>query len=175
VITSRRSRSALISLAATERPRSSSSDTRQIFLAGEKLSTSMLCEALAQDLQASDCLVSRWDPLRSVTAGVAGFTRTPERWRLFGGEFQLDRYPVTLAVLNGGQPYTTWISDPTAIPPSRSCCAARPHRRPAARLDAPVPYLVEVWSDRRSGVFTASRTAAGDALVREASRQLGPR
>ena len=26
---------------------------------------SMLCEALAEELQASDCLVSRWDPLRS--------------------------------------------------------------------------------------------------------------
>ena len=118
---------------------------------------SMLCEALAEELQASDCLVSRWDPLRSVTAGVAGFTSTPERWRLFGGEYQLDRYPVTLAVLNGRGPYTTWIGDPDGDPAEQELLRSLGLTAGLLlRLDAQVPFLVEVWSDRRRACSTAA-------------------
>ena len=148
--------------------------TRLAGAVGSRELFSMLCEALAQDLQASDCLVSRWDPLRSVTAGVAGFTQTPERWRLFGGEYQLDRYPVTLAVLNGGQPYTTWIDDPDGDPAEQELLRTLGLTAGLLlRLDAQVPYLVEVWSDRRSGVFTRRERRRAAALVREASRHLG--
>jgi hypothetical protein len=159
----------LTRLLAVARP-----STRLVGAVGSRELFSMLCEALAQDLQASDCLVSRWDPLRSVTAGVAGFTRTPERWRLFGGEFQLDRYPVTLAVLNGGRPYTTWIGDPDGDPAEQELLRTLGLTAGLLlRLDAPVPYLVEVWSDRRSGVFTRHERRRATALVREASQHLG--
>src|SRR5260221_14658441 len=40
------------------------------------------------------------------------------------------------------------------------------------RLGAPVPFLVEVWSDRRSGVFSRRERAQAAGLVREASRRL---
>jgi len=40
---------------------------------------SQLCEALADDLQASDCLVSRLDAERDMLVDLAGFTRTPQR------------------------------------------------------------------------------------------------
>jgi hypothetical protein len=134
---------------------------------------SMLCEALAEELQASDCLVSRWDPFRSVTARVAGFTSTPERWRLVGGEYQLDRYPVTLAVLTGGRPYAIWVGDPGGDPAEHELLRLLGLTAGLLlRLDAPVPFLVEVWSDRRSGVFTGRERARAAALVREASRRL---
>ena len=147
---------------------------RLVGAVGSRELFSILCEALAQELQASDCLVSRWDPLRSVTAGVAGFSSTPERWGMFGGEYQLDRYPVTLAVLNEGRPYTTWIGDPDGDPAEQELLRTLGLTAGLLlRLDAPVPFLVEVWSDRRCGVFTRRERAAAAALVREASRRLG--
>jgi hypothetical protein len=135
---------------------------------------SALCEALAESLGASDCLVSRWDPLRSVTAGVAGFTGTPERWRKFGDEYQLDRYPVTLAVLNGEGPYTTWIGDGRGDPAEQDLLRALGLTAGLLlRLDAPVPYLVEVWSDSRSSAFTRRQRGHAKKLVAQASHQLG--
>src|SRR5258706_3154803 len=156
-------------LSALRRP-----TTRLVGAVSSRELFSMLCEALAQELQASDCLVSRWDPLRSVTAGVAGFTSTPERWRLFGGEYQLDRYPATLAVLNGRGPYTTLIGDPDGDPAERELLRALGLTAGLLlRLDARVPFLVEVLSDRRPGVFTRRELARAAALVKEASRRLG--
>jgi HD-GYP domain-containing protein (c-di-GMP phosphodiesterase class II) len=147
--------------------------TRLVGAVGSRELFSMLCEAVAQELQASDCLVSRWDPLRSVTAGVAGFTGTPERRRLLGGEYQLDRYPVTLDVLNDGRPYTTWVGDPDGDPAEQELLRTLDLTAGLLlRLDAPVPFLVEVWSDRRSGVFTRRECARAAGLVREASRRL---
>ncbi len=155
-------------LSALRRP-----TTRLVGAVSSRELFSMLCEALAQELQASDCLVSRWDPLRSVTAGVAGFTGTPERWKLFGGEYQLDRYPVTLAVLNGGRPYTTWIGDPDGDPAEQELLRTLGLTAGLLlRLGAPVPFLVEVWSDRRSGVFSRRECAQAAGLVGEASRRL---
>jgi hypothetical protein len=147
---------------------------RQVGAVGSRELFSMLCEELAEALHASDCFVSRWDPLRSVTAGVAGFTSTPERWRLAGGEYQLDRYPVTQAVLNGRGPYTTWIGDPDGDPAERELLRSLGLTAGLLlRLEAQVPFLVEVWSDRRSGVFTPHELAQAAALVKQASRRLG--
>ncbi|MDX6546545.1 MAG: hypothetical protein QOG33_95 [Gaiellales bacterium] len=141
---------------------------------GSRELLSLLCEALAQELQASDCLVSRWDPIRSVTEGVAGFTGTPERWTLFAGEHQLDRRPVTRAVLEQGEPYSTWIGDPWGDPQelerlnSMGLTAGL-----LLRLDAPgVPLLVEVWSDRRAELFSRRERRRASRLVAEEARGL---
>ena len=72
---------------------------------------SQLCEALADDLQASDCLVSRVDAERDLLVDVAGFTRTPQRWLAPAVEYPIDRYPATRKVLEDGRPYTTWVGD----------------------------------------------------------------
>jgi len=134
----------------------------------------MLCEELAQELRASDCLVSRWDPMRAVTVGVAGFMGTPERWTLFAGEYPLDRYPVTLAVLEAGRPYTTWVGDPAGDPAERQLMRSLGLTAGLLlRLDAPVvPFLVEVWSDRRCGAFSRAERRRAAPLVDEASRRL---
>lgn len=141
---------------------------------GSRELLSLLCEALAQELQASDCLVSRWDPIRSVTEGVAGFTGTPERWTLFAGEHQLEGHPVTRAVLEQGVPYSTWIGDPYGDHAQLE--RLRSMGLTAAlllRLDAPgVPFLVEVWSDRRSGLFRRGERRRAAKLVSEEARGL---
>jgi HD-GYP domain-containing protein (c-di-GMP phosphodiesterase class II) len=137
---------------------------------GSRELLSMLCEALAQELGASDCLVSRWDRPRGVTVGVAGFTGTTERWTLFAGEYPLDRYPVTLRVLTSGDTYTTCVDDPGGDAAEQELLRA--HGLTAGlllRLDAPVPYLVEVWSDCRPGAFTRRERRRASGLVRVAS------
>ncbi|MDX6546219.1 MAG: hypothetical protein QOG02_1993, partial [Gaiellales bacterium] len=141
---------------------------------GSREHLSLLCEALAQELQASDCLVSRWDPIRSVTEGVAGFTSTPERWTLFAGEHKLDRRPVTRAVLEQGEPYSTCIGDPCGDPEELGRLRSMGLMAGLLlRLDAPaVPLLVEVWSDRRAGLFSRRERRRASRLVAEGARRL---
>lgn len=140
---------------------------------GSRELLSMLCEALAQELKASDCLVSRWDRPRGVTVGVAGFTGTAERWTLFAGEYPLDRYPVTLAVLTSGRTSTTSVDDPGGDVAEQGLLRTLGLTVGLLlRLEAPVPYLVEIWSDRRSGTFTRHERRRAEGLVREASALL---
>ena len=65
---------------------------------------SQLCEALADDLHASDCLVSRVDAERGMLVDLAGFTRAPQRWLAPAVEYPIDRYPATRKVLEDGPP-----------------------------------------------------------------------
>jgi hypothetical protein len=141
---------------------------------GSRELLSLLCEELARSLHASDCLVSRWDPERSITEGVAGFTGVPERWTLFAGEYQLDRYPITRSVLGNGHPYTTWVGDPEGDPAEQALLNSLGLTAGLLlRLDAPgAPYLVEVWSDSRTELFSRRQRRRASALVRAASRRL---
>ncbi len=135
---------------------------------------SLLCEELARSLHASDCLVSRWDPGRAVTEGVAGFTAVRARWTLFAGEYQLDRFPITRSVLEHGQPYTTWVGDPAGDPAERARLRSLGLTAGLLlRLEGPVaPYLVEVWSESRTELFSRRHQRRAAALVNAASRML---
>src|SRR6478672_12397632 len=73
---------------------------------------SQLCEVLADDLQASDCMVSRVDAERDMLVDLAGFTRTPQRWLAPAVQLPIGRYPASRAVLEQGRPYKTWVGDP---------------------------------------------------------------
>jgi HD-GYP domain-containing protein (c-di-GMP phosphodiesterase class II) len=141
---------------------------------GSRELLSLLCEALAQELQASDCLVSRWNPVRSVTVGVAGFTGTPERWTLFAGEHELDRRPVTRTVLERGEPYSTYAGDRHGDRQELKRLQSMGLTAGLLlRLDAPgVPLLVEVWSDRRAGLFSRRERRRASRLVAEGARGL---
>jgi HD domain len=141
---------------------------------GSRELLSLLCEALAEGLQASDCLVSRWDPIRAVTEGVAGFTGTPEQWTLFAGEHQRDSHPVTRAVLEQGEPHSTWIGDPDGdVAELERLRSMGLTAVLLLRLEAPgAPFLVEVWSDRRPRLFTRRECRHALRLVEEGARRL---
>jgi hypothetical protein len=141
---------------------------------GSRELLSRLCETLAGDLHASDCLVSRVDPVRAVAVDLAGFTRTPERWQVSASEHLLDRYPATRSVLADGRPYTTWIGDPRGDPAERAFLTSIGVRAGLLlRLDGRGgPYLVEVWSDTRSAAFRRREIRRARALTRQAGRLL---
>jgi hypothetical protein len=135
---------------------------------------SRLCEALACELHASDCLVSRIDPARGVSVDLAGFTCSPERWQAAASEHVLETYPATRSVLAGGRPYTTWVGDPAGDPAERLFLSSIGVRAGLLmRLDGDGgPYLVEVWSDTRSRAFGRWEIRRARRLVRWAGRQL---
>jgi HD-GYP domain-containing protein (c-di-GMP phosphodiesterase class II) len=120
---------------------------------------SHLCEALADDLQASDCLVSRVDSERGMLVDLAGFTRTPQRWLAPAAEHPIGRDPASRAVLEQGRRYTTWVGDPGA--------------GLVMRMDGPGgPYLVEVWSEIRTQAFSRAEIRRSMRLVSQAAALL---
>jgi len=127
---------------------------------------SQLCEALADDLHASDCLVSRVDAERDVLVDLAGFTRTPQRWLASAAQLPIGRYPASRAVLEQGRPYKTWVGDPGGEG-ARPELVPRPGAGLAMRMDGPGgPYLVEVWSDIHTQAY-------GRADIRRSLRLVG--
>ena len=135
---------------------------------------SQLCEALADDLQASDCLVSRVDAEQDLLVDLAGFTRTPQRWLAPAVEYPIDRYPATRKVLEDGRPYTTWVGDGSGDPDERELmrgmgvCAGL-----VMRMDGPGgPYLVEVWSDTRTQAYGRAEIRRSVKLVAQAAALL---
>jgi hypothetical protein len=128
---------------------------------------SLLCELLADDLDASDCLVSSVDADRGVAVDLAGFTRMPQRWRGQPREHRLDAYPATRSVLESGAPYTTWVGDPDGDRAEQGLMRTIGVRSGLLmRMDgAGGPYLVEVWSDSRSRAFGRRQTRRSQRLV----------
>jgi len=120
---------------------------------------SHLCEALADDLHASDCLVSRVDSERGMLIDLAGFTRTPQRWLAAAAELPVGRDPASRAVLEQGRRYTTWVADPGA--------------GLVMRMDGPGgPYLVEVWSEIRTQAYSRAEIRRSMRLVGQAAALL---
>jgi HD-GYP domain-containing protein (c-di-GMP phosphodiesterase class II) len=120
---------------------------------------SQLCEALADDLQASDCLVSRLDAERDMLVDLAGFTRTPQRWLAPAAELPAGPNPASRAVLEQGRRYTTWVGDPGA--------------GLVIRMDGPGgPYLVEVWSEIRMQAYGRAEIRRSMRLVSQAAALL---
>ena len=121
---------------------------------------SQLCEALADDLQASDCLVSRVDAERDVLVDLAGFTRTPTRWLAPAVELPIGRYPASRTVLDQSRPYKTWVGDPVGAGLVMS-------------MDGPGgPYLVDVWSDIRTRAYGRAEIRRSLRLVSQAAALL---
>ena len=82
---------------------------------------SQLCEALADDLQASDCLVSRVDAERDLLVDLAGFTRTPQRWLAPAVEYPIGRLSGHAHGARGrAAPTRPGSATPAATPPSAS-------------------------------------------------------
>jgi HD-GYP domain-containing protein (c-di-GMP phosphodiesterase class II) len=120
---------------------------------------SHLCEALADDLHASDCLVSQVDAERGVLVDLAGFTRTPQRLLAPATELPIGRDPTSRAVLEEGRRYTTWVDEPGA--------------GLVMRLDGPGgPYLVEVWSEIRTEAYGRAEIRRSLRLVSQAAALL---
>jgi HD-GYP domain-containing protein (c-di-GMP phosphodiesterase class II) len=120
---------------------------------------SHLCEALADDLHASDCLVSRVDAVRGVLVDLAGFSRTPQRWLAPAAELPAGPNPASRAVLEQGRRYTTWVGDPGA--------------GLVIRMDGPGgPYLVEVWSEIRMQAYGRAEIRRSMRLVSQAAALL---
>ncbi len=141
---------------------------------GSRELLSALCEALARELAASGCLVSWVDARRGLEIEAAAFTRSPERWRRTAAAYALATYPATRAVVEGGRPYTTWVGDRHGDEAERRFLEEIGERAALLlRLDGPGgPYLVEVWSDRRSEAFGRGDVRRARALVRDAERLL---
>ena len=120
---------------------------------------SHLCEALADDLHASDCLVSTVDAERGMLVDLAGFTRAPQRLLAPAVELPIGRDPATRAVLEQGRRYTTWIGDPGA--------------GLVMRMDGPGgPYLVEAWSETRAQTYSRADICRSMRLVSPATALL---
>src|SRR6478735_276213 len=120
---------------------------------------SHLCEALADDLHASDCLVSRVGPERGMLIDLAGFTRAPQRWLAPAAELPIGRDPASRSVLEQGRRYTTWVGDPGA--------------GLVMRMDGPGgPYLVEAWSEIRTQAFSRAEIRRSMRLVSQAAALL---
>jgi HD-GYP domain-containing protein (c-di-GMP phosphodiesterase class II) len=120
---------------------------------------SHLCEALADDLHASDCLVSRVDAERGVLVDLAGFTRTPQRWLAPAAELPAGPNQASSAVLEQGRRYTTWVGDAGA--------------GLVMRMDGPGgPYLVEVWSEIRTQPYGRAEIRRSMRLVSQAAALL---
>jgi HD domain len=133
---------------------------------------SLLCEALAGELGASDCLVSRIDADRAVAVDHAGYTRVPYRWEPHAREYALAEYPATRAVIETGRPYTTAAADPSGDPAEQRLMHEMGVTATLVlRLKgADGCYLVEVWSDAADEPFTLRDMRRARALVRRAER-----
>jgi hypothetical protein len=133
---------------------------------------SQLCEALADDLQASDCLVSRVDAERDMLVDLAGFTRAPQRWLSPAKQLPIGRNPVSRSLLEDGRPYRTWVGSRHGDGPDRELI------RPVGaglvtRMDGPGgPYLVEVWSDVRMQAYGRAEIRRSVRLVSHAAALL---
>ena len=142
--------------------------------AGSRELLSMLCEALAVELRASDCLVSRVDDERGMTVDVAGFTRTPDRWHAAALEYPLGR----LSGHRGRAPGRAALHHLGGRSGRRSGRARahavdRRQRRAGAAVVAPGRVLlVEVWSDERRSAFGRRDIRRASRLVARASRLL---
>ncbi|MGZ4430735.1 MAG: HD-GYP domain-containing protein [Gaiellales bacterium] len=137
---------------------------------------SVVCEVLADALAASDCIASGVDLEHRLIFDVAGFTRSPERWRLTGQEYRLDEFPATRRVLETGRSSTTWLGDPAA---ERSEIELMEEIGVRAQLmlalpAQPVPYLVEILSDDRERAFEAREVVLAEAVVAHAAGLLEP-
>jgi HD-GYP domain-containing protein (c-di-GMP phosphodiesterase class II) len=134
---------------------------------------SQLCAALADDLQASDCLVSRVDAERHTLVDLAGFTRTPQRWQAPPAvELPIGRYPASRTMLEQGRPYKTWVGDPGGEAADRELMRHMGAGL-AMRLDGPGgPYLVEVWSGIRTQAFSRAEIRRSVRLVSQAAALL---
>jgi HD-GYP domain-containing protein (c-di-GMP phosphodiesterase class II) len=120
---------------------------------------SHLCEALADDLHASDCLVSTVDAERGMLVDLAGFTRTPQRLPAAAVKLPIGRDRATRAVLEQGRRYTTWVGDPGA--------------GLVMRMDGPRgPYLVEAWSEIRTQAYGRAHVRRSMRLVSQATALL---
>ena len=132
---------------------------------------SQLCEALADDLQASDCLVSRVDAERDTLVDLAGFTRAPQRWLTPAAELPIGRYP-SRTVLEQGRPYKVWVGDPGGDPADRELMRDMGAGL-AMRMDGPGgPYLVEVWSGIRTRAYGRAEIRRSVRLVSQAAALL---
>jgi HD-GYP domain-containing protein (c-di-GMP phosphodiesterase class II) len=132
---------------------------------------SQLCEGLAGDLQASDCMVSRFDAERDALVDLAGFTRTPQRWLAPAAELPIGRYPSSRTVLEQGRPQT-WVGERGGEAAGRELM-----RHTGAglvmRMDGPGgPYLVEVWSDIRTRAYGRAEIRRSMRLVSQAAALL---
>jgi HD-GYP domain-containing protein (c-di-GMP phosphodiesterase class II) len=139
---------------------------------GTRALCSQLCEALADDLQASDCLVSRVDAGRDLLVDLAGFTRTPKRWLAAAVELPIGRYPASRTVLEQGRPYKTWVGDPGGLAADRELMQ---HMGAGLvmRMDGPGgPYLVDVWSDIRTRAYGRAEIRRSLRLVSQAAALL---
>jgi HD-GYP domain-containing protein (c-di-GMP phosphodiesterase class II) len=133
---------------------------------------SQLCEVLADDLQASDCMVSRVDAERDMLVDLAGFTRTPQRWLAPAVELPIGRYRASRTVLEQSRPYTTWVGDPGGDAAQREL---RRHMGAGLvmRMDGPGgPYLVEVCSDIRTQAYSRAEIRRSMRLVSHAAALL---
>ncbi len=127
---------------------------------------SQLCEVLADDLQASDCLVSRVDAERDMLVDLAGFTRTPQRWLTPAVELPIGRHPASRTVLEQSRPYTTWVGGDAAERELMRHMGAGL----VMRMDGPGgPYLVEVWSDIRTQAYSRAEIRRSMRLVSQAA------
>ena len=133
---------------------------------------SQLCEALGDDLQSSDCLVSRLDAGRDTLVDLAGFTRSSQRWPAPAGELRIGRCPASRTVLEQGRPQT-WVGDPRGEAPERELMRHMGAGL-AMRMDGPTgPYLVEVWSDIRTQDYGRAEIRRSMRLVSQAAALLG--
>jgi HD-GYP domain-containing protein (c-di-GMP phosphodiesterase class II) len=126
---------------------------------GTRQLCSQLCELLVDDLQASDCMVSRVDAERDMRIDLAGFTRTPQRWLAPAEELPIGRYPGSRTFLEQSRPYKTWVGDTGA--------------GLVMRMDGPGgPYAVEVWSAIRTQAFGRVEIRRSMRLVSQAAALL---
>ncbi len=134
---------------------------------GERATLSLLCEAVAELVEASDCLVSTIDEELETLTDHAGFTRVPQRWEMYAGQYMLESYPATFEIVHGGPGRVFRAADPACDPAEREfmlrfglaaelvTCFTADGRR----------FVLEAWRDDPQAGLGEAELALAESLV----------
>jgi HD-GYP domain-containing protein (c-di-GMP phosphodiesterase class II) len=134
---------------------------------GERATLSLLCEAVAELVEASDCLISTIDEDLATLTDHAGFTRVPERWEMHAGQYVLEAFPETLEIVRGGAGRVFRADDPGCDPAEREFMQ---RFGLAAELVTSFTaggrrFVLEAWRDRPQSDLGPRELALAEALV----------
>jgi HD-GYP domain-containing protein (c-di-GMP phosphodiesterase class II) len=134
---------------------------------GERATLSLLCEAVADLVEASDCLISTIDIDALTLTDHAGFTRSPERWEMYAHQHDLRVYPATLEIVRGG-PGRVFCAD------DQQCDVAERDFMRRFGLAAELvtsfsaggrPFVLEAWRDDPHSALSDRELALAEGLV----------
>jgi HD-GYP domain-containing protein (c-di-GMP phosphodiesterase class II) len=134
---------------------------------GERATLSLLCEAVAELVEASDCLVSTIDADLETLTDHAGFTRVPQRWEMYAGQYMLEGYPATFEIVHGGPGRVFRAADPACDPAEREFMLrfGLAAELVTAFTAAGRRFVLEAWRDDPQAGLGEAELALAESLV----------